>query len=116
MEYKTLYEHTSIRRLIIIVALPSAVGMLVSSLYQILDGAFVGHILGAEAFAAINLVMPLVIINFSLADLVGVGSSVPIAHRLGQKDEKTASNIFSSACLLIVLCGLLIGESVRFYS
>lgn len=36
--------------------------MLVSSLYQILDGAFVGHILGAEAFAAVNLVMPLVII------------------------------------------------------
>lgn len=116
MEYKTLYEHTSIRRLIIIVALPSAVGMLVSSLYQILDGAFVGHILGAEAFAAINLVMPLVIINFSLADLVGVGSSVPIAHRLGQKDEKTASNIFSSACLLIVLCGVLIGGALYFWA
>ncbi len=114
MEYKTLYEHTSIRRLIILAALPSAIGMLVSSLYQILDGAFVGHILGAEAFAAINLVMPLVIINFSLADLVGVGSSVPIAHRLGQKDEKTASNIFSSACLLIVLFGVLIGAALYF--
>lgn len=114
MEYKTLYEHTSINRLIVIVALPSAVSMLVSSLYQILDGAFVGHILGAEAFAAVNLVMPLVIINFSLADLVGVGSSVPIALRLGEKNEKAASNLFSSACLLIALFGVIIGGALYF--
>lgn len=114
MDYRNLYERTPIHRLFVIVALPSTVSMLVSSLYQILDGAFVGHILGAEAFAAINLVMPLVILNFSLADLVGVGSSVPIALRLGEKDERAASNLFSSACLLIVLLGVAIGGALFF--
>ena len=112
MDYQTLYERTPVNRLFAIVALPSTVSMLVSSLYQVLDGAFVGRILGAEAFAAINLAMPLVIINFALADLIGVGSSVPIAIRLGERDEAAASNLFSSACLLIALLGVAIGGAL----
>ena len=56
----------------------------------------VGRILSGNAFAALNLAMPLVIINFSLADLIGVGSAVPISVRLGEKKEGEANNIFTS--------------------
>jgi putative MATE family efflux protein len=83
--------------------------MLVSSLYQVIDGAFVGQILGTNAFAALNLVMPIVIINFAIADLIGVGSAVPIAIKLGEKDEKAASNIFSNACLMIIGSAAVLG-------
>ena len=38
--------------------------MLASALYQTIDGVFVGHFLGQTAFAAVNLAMPFVIINF----------------------------------------------------
>ena len=86
--------------------------MLASSLYQTLDGVFVGQFIGPTAFAAINLAMPFVIINFSLADLIGVGSSVPIAISLGQKKKERADNIFTCACLLIVLTGILIGAAM----
>ena len=60
-----------------------------------------GQFIGATAFAAINLAMPFVIINFSLADLIGVGASVPISIALGRGDKKEANNIFTCACLLI---------------
>ena len=53
--------------------------------------------------------MPFVIINFSLADLIGVGASVPISISLGKKEEKEACNIFTCACLMIVGTGILIG-------
>ncbi len=102
MDYKTLYEKTTPNKLFAVVAIPGVISMLVSSLYQAIDGAFVGQILGTNAFAALNLVMPLVIVNFSIADLIGVGSAVPIAIKLGEKDEEAASNIFSSACLMII--------------
>lgn len=69
----------------------------------------VGQFLGATAFAAINLALPFVNINFSLADLIGVGSSVPISISLGKKQEKEANNIFTCSCLLIIGMGLLIG-------
>ena len=64
-------------RLFLWMAIPGAVSMLASSLYVFLDGIFVGRLLGNEAFAALNFVFPLVILNFAIADLVGVGSSVP---------------------------------------
>lgn len=112
MDYKVLYEKTPPTKLIAYVAVPGIISMLVSSLYQIIDGALVGKILGSAAFAALNLVMPLVIINFSIADLIGVGSSVPIAIKLGEKDEKSASVIFSSACLMIVVFGALLGATL----
>lgn len=109
MDHKTLYEKTSPAKLIAIVAIPGIISMLVSALYQIIDGAIVGRVLGAAAFAAVNLVMPLVVINFSIADLIGVGSSVLIAIKLGEKDEEAANNIFSSACLLIIAFGAVLG-------
>lgn len=83
--------------------------MLASALYQLIDGIFVGRILGDTAFAALNLAMPFVIINFALADLIGVGSAVPISVRLGEGEEEKANNIFTCACLMIVAAGILIG-------
>ena len=66
-----LFAHTSPARIFLLAAIPGAVSMLASSLYQTLDGMFVGQGLGSTAFAAINLAMPFVIINFAVADLIG---------------------------------------------
>ena len=109
MNSEALFAKTPPLKLFFIAALPGAVSMLASALYQTFDGVFVGHFLGSTAFAAVNLAMPFVIINFSLADLIGVGSAVPISVCLGQKKEKEACNIFTCACLMIVLTGILIG-------
>ncbi len=56
-----------------------------------------------------NLAMPLVIINFALADLIGLGSAVPISIKLGSKDEKEANNYFTCASIMVVLAGILSG-------
>ena len=79
-----------------------------------IDGILVGQILGDAPFAALNLAMPFVVINFSLADLIGVGSAVPISISLGKKEEKEADNYFTCACLMIVAAGILLG-SVLFF-
>lgn len=90
-------------------AVPGVVSMFAMSIYNIIEGIFIGQFVGGDAFAAMNLAMPLVMINFALADMVGVGSSVPISIALGRKDEERASNIFSCAVLLIVLASTLTG-------
>ena len=109
MDSYTLFTKTPPLRLFFFAALPGAVSMLASALYGLIDGIFVGRILGETPFAALNLAMPFVIINFALADLIGVGSSVPISIALGRKREDHANNIFSSACLLILAAGVLTG-------
>lgn len=111
----TLYTETPITRLFFRAALPGAVSMLASALYQLFDGIFVGRFLGETPFAALNLAMPFVIINFAVADLVGVGSSVPISICLGKREDKEANNIFSAACILIVASGAALG-AILFFS
>ena len=104
-----LFISTPPVKLFFIAAIPGAVSMLASSLYGLLDGIFVGRILGETAFAALNLAFPFVVINFSLADLIGVGSAVPISIALGKKDHAEANNISTCACLMIVATGAVIG-------
>lgn len=109
MNSAALFSRTSPLKLFFLASIPGAISMLASALYQTIDGVFVGQYLGSTAFAAVNLAMPFVIINFSLADLIGVGSSVPISISLGRKEEKEACNIFTCACLMIFGTGILIG-------
>ena len=94
IDSKTMFATMSPWKLFRTVALPGMVSMFAMSIYSIFEGIFIGQKIGGAAFAAVNIAMPLVMINFSLADLVGVGASVPISIALGRKDEKTANNIF----------------------
>lgn len=104
-----LYTKTPPLRLFFTVAIPGAISMVVSSLWGLFDGIFVGQFLGEQAFAAVNLAFPLMLINFSLADLIGVGSAVPISIAMGKKQEQEASNYFTCACIMIVASGLFVG-------
>ena len=105
-----LYAETPPVKLFFTAAVPGVVSMFAMSIYNIIEGIFVGQFIGGDAFAAMNLAMPLVMINFALADMMGVGSSVPISIALGRKDEETANNYFSCAVFLIVLAGILTGS------
>ena len=106
---ETMYASMPEWRLFFIVALPGMISMFAMSIYSVIEGVFIGHVLGEEAFAAINIAMPLVMINFSLADLVGVGASVPISIALGKEDYKTANNVFTSSVLMIFSASVLMG-------
>ena len=109
MNSAALFSKTPPVKLFFLASVPGAISMLASALYQTVDGVLVGQFLGTTAFAALNLAMPFVVINFSLADLIGVGSAVPISVCLGKKQGMQANNIFTCACLMIVAAGAVIG-------
>ena len=66
-----------------------------------------GNLLGEVAFAALHPAFPFVLINFSLADLIGVGSSVNISIFLGKKENDEANNYFTCSCLMIIITGVI---------
>ncbi len=84
-------------------ALPAMATSLAGGLYAIVDGIFVGRYLGAEALAAVNIVMPLIMIIESLANMVAVGTSVHIATLLGKGKRQEASRAFSFSVKFILL-------------
>ena len=64
MNSTALFSKTPPFKLFLLASIPGAISMLASALYQTLDGIFVGQFLGATAFAAINLAMPLLVLTF----------------------------------------------------
>ncbi|MBO7303638.1 MAG: MATE family efflux transporter [Clostridia bacterium] len=116
MQTKTelMYAKEKPWRLFFIVALPSMVSMFAMSIYSIFEGIFIGHTLGEGAFAAVNIAFPLVMINFSLADLIGVGASVPISIALGKGDRDTANNVFTASTVLIFFTSVVMGAIMFF--
>ncbi len=109
VDAKVMFSTYSPWKLFFKVAIPGMVSMFAMSVYIIIEGVFVGHLLGEIAFAAINIAMPVVLINFSIAELVGVGSSVPMSIALGKKDEEGANNIFTIAIVLIFGAAIVMG-------
>jgi len=110
-----MYSSARPWRLFFIVALPGMVSMFAMSIYSIFEGIFIGQTLGEGAFAAVNIAFPLVMINFSLADLIGVGASAPISIALGKNDHKTANNVFSCSVIMIFIASVLMG-SIMFFA
>lgn len=117
MKIKTeeMYATMNPWRLFFVVAAPGMISMFAMSIYSIFEGIFIGQVLGEGAFAAINIAMPLVMINFSLADLIGVGASAPISIALGRGDNKSANNIFSCSIIMIFMASVIMG-SIMFFA
>lgn len=115
MNSSDLYAKVAPVKLFFMIAVPGAISMIASSLWGLFDGVFVGNLLGKTAFAALNLAFPFVLINFSLADLIGVGSSVNISICLGKNQNTEANNYFTCACLMIFITGIITG-AILFFS
>ena len=90
-------------------ALPSMVTMAFGALYQIADGLFVGRFIGGDALAAINLIMPIIMIVFAFSNMIATGASVRISVLLGEKKREEASRVFSFSIQFIFLMSCMIG-------
>ena len=90
-------------------AIPSMVTMAFGALYQIADGLFVGRFIGEDALAAVNLIMPIIMIVFGFANLIATGASVRISVLLGEKNREEASEVFTFTLKVIFLISCLLG-------
>ena len=115
MKPEEMYATMSPWRLFFVVAMPGMISMFAMSIYSIVEGIFIGQTLGEGAFAAVNIAFPLVMINFSLSDLIGVGASVPISIALGKDDKEAANNVFTCSVIMIFCASVLMG-SIMFFA
>ncbi|AJC89480.1 MATE family efflux transporter [Campylobacter lari] len=109
MSIHNFYTTLNPTKLFIKCALPNMASMAFIYLYVIIDGIFVGKYLGSNALAAMNLMMPFIMISFALADMIAIGSSVQISINLGKGKIKKASAIFSFCLCLIFTISCLMG-------
>lgn len=87
-------DHFTLGRLLRF-TLPSVLMMIFTSSYTIVDGLFVSNFSGKTAFAALNLVFPLISILGTFGFMMGTGGSALVAKTLGEGDASQARRIFS---------------------
>ncbi len=95
---------------------PSVSASLVTSIYILADTIMVGRGCGAEALAALNLVLPLFAVLYACGMLFGVGGGVLYSVALGSQDTERARGVWSTASVLAVLtAAVLTGLGLTFF-
>ncbi len=87
--------------------LPSVVMMIFASVYSVVDGFFVSNFAGKTPFAAINLIMPFLMILYTVGFMFGTGGSAIVAKTFGEGDKEKANQYFSLFVYLTFGLGVL---------
>ena len=85
--------------------LPSVAMMLFTSIYYIVDGFFISNYVGATPFAAVNLIMPFIMIFDAVGFMIGTGGTALVSKTLGEGNAKKANEIFSLLIYLLIANG-----------
>ena len=97
-------DHFNIRRLFRFV-LPSIFMMVVTSIYGVIDGLFVSNFVGKTPFAAINLIMPVVMILGGMGFMIGTGGTALVTKIVGESDRQKANKYFSMLIIFSLIFG-----------
>ena len=102
-----LSDHFGLKKLLRF-TLPSIVMMIFTSVYGVVDGFFVSNFVGKTPFAAVNFIMPFLMILGAVGFMFGTGGSALIAITVGTGDRKKADRLFSLFVYVSGLCGIAI--------
>ena len=85
---------------------PSIIMMVFTSIYGVVDGLFVSNFAGKSAFAAINLILPYIMMFGTIGIMVGTGGAALVSMTLGAGDHPRANTIFSQLVYFSLICGV----------
>ena len=107
MQAIQLSDHFTRKRLLRF-SLPSIVMMVFTSIYSVVDGYFVSNYTGKTPFAAVNLIMPFLMILGGVGFMFGTGGGALIAKTMGEGKAEKADKLFSMTVFASILCGLVL--------
>lgn len=102
----SLSDHFTYKKLLRF-TLPSIIMMLFTSIYGVVDGFFVSNFVGSTPFAAINLIMPFLMLFGAIGFMVGTGGSALVSAALGRGDNAYACSLFSLLIYVLIFLGAL---------
>lgn len=88
-------------------SLPTVVGLMVMSLYNIVDRIFIGRGVGAEAISGLAITFPVMNLTTALGVLIGAGATARVSIALGRKDFDGATLVLGNSLTLLIIIGVL---------
>lgn len=105
-----LSEHFNYKKLLRF-TLPSIIMMIFTSIYSVVDGFFVSNFVGKTPFAAVNFIMPFLMILGAFGFMFGTGGSALISKTMGEGDKERAKQLFSLFIYVSAGCGVVIAAA-----
>lgn len=102
-----LSDHFTYKRLLRF-TFPSIIMLVFTSIYGIVDGFFVSNFVGKTPFAALNFIMPVLMILGCVGFMFGTGGGALIAKTMGEDDRKKANETFSLLVYVSAACGVVL--------
>lgn len=102
-----LSDHFTYKRLLRFV-FPTIIMMMFTSIYGVVDGFFVSNFVGKTPFAALNLVMPFVMILGGMGFMIGTGGSALVAKELGLGNRDRANRYFTLLVSFTIILGIIL--------
>lgn len=102
-----LSDHFTYKNLLKFI-MPTVFMMIVTSIYGIVDGFFVSNFVGKNAFAAVNLIMPVLMAICAFGFMIGTGGSALVSKTLGEGQKEKANQYFSMLTYVIIIFSLII--------
>lgn len=102
-----LSDHFTYRKLFRF-TLPSIAMMIFTSIYGVVDGFFVSNFVGKTPFAAVNFIMPFLMMLGAIGFMFGTGGSALIAKTMGEGKEEKARQLFSLFVYVSIFCGIIL--------
>jgi len=104
----SLLANAPIRKVLWKFFLPAFTGVVINSLYNIVDRIFVGQGVGSLALSGLSVVFPIMIIMMAFGMLIGMGAGVRISIHLGKKEYQKAEGVLGNAFILLIITSLII--------
>ena len=102
-----LSDHFGYKRLVRF-TMPSILMMIITSIYGVVDGFFISNFVGKTPFAAVNFIMPFLMVLGALGFMFGTGGSALIAKTMGEGNEEKAQKTFSMLVYATIISGVII--------
>lgn len=102
-------EKEPVGALLIRYSMPAIAGMVVFSLYNIVDSVFIGRWVGPLALSGLAVAFPVMNLTFAFGLLVGIGGASICSIRMGRKDMEGASRALGNVVVLNLIAGFAFG-------
>lgn len=110
MDNQEALRHDKISKLLVKYSIPAILAMMVTSLYNTVDRAFIGSIegVGALAISGLGVTMPIFTIIVGFGVLISVGGSTNISIKLGAKEKDNAEKVLGNTLMLAIITSIVI--------
>ena len=103
-----LMGEQNIFSLLVKFSVPAVAGMMVQALYNVVDRIYIGRAVGSLGIAATTVSMPIMMLGFGFALMIGIGANALVSIRLGEKRQDLAEKVMGNTCVMLLITSVIL--------